>query len=206
MQGFRHRMDARSAANSRPVARPCEIWLRLRGYMRNLITTFELLVSGGRSRKVVRSSGITQGPVSTPRPACLLHTQPLEWPRVRFGHKVKRNLTDMRAFFAIAAAAALLVSFDAFAQPANRDANTQRYPLQQSSQPGCSGLRCKQLHRGTGQVPNSKIERLCKRERAAERRSGSMARKGHERWQERQCQHRFPRQHHRSLSAACRPH
>jgi hypothetical protein len=90
---------------------------------------------------------------------------------------------NMRTYIAIAAAAAMITSA-AIAQPANRDANTPAVNTPNSAQSGRAGLRSNQLHRRTGEVAH-RVERLCQRERAAQRRSGRLAWEGNEGRQER---------------------
>ncbi len=92
----------------------------------------------------------------------------------------------MRVYLAIAAAAAMISTFAA-AQPANRDANTPAVNTPNTPpNPGAPAAGANSFTEGQAKS-RIEIQRLCQRERFAQGRSGRMARKGHEGWQERQC-------------------
>ena len=91
---------------------------------------------------------------------------------------------NMRTYIAIAAAAAMITSA-AIAQPANRDANTPAVNTPNSPpNPGAPVSGATSFTEGQAKS-RIEFERLCQRERAAQRRSGRLAWEGNEGRQER---------------------
>ena len=120
-------------------------------------------------------------------------------------HNLQKGNKNMRTYLVIAAVVAM-ISAPVVAQPANRDANTPAVNAPNSPpNPGAPVAGANSFTEGQAKS-RIEFERLRQRERAAERRSGRMARQGHEGWQERQRHPRFPGKRYRAVSGPVPPH